>query len=437
MNVLILAGGKASRMWPIKTNKLLLPFFGEPFISHLVRLLVESRLFGKIFVVSAPEIYDQLAQALADRVRPDQIAIQTEAKGMAGAVLAAAGLIKNDPVLVVNGDDLFEAKLLVEVVEAIRSGNPEALIVGKEVTSYFPGGYLKLDRGFLAEVIEKPKMGQEPSTLIKMVIDYFSAPAEFIAAINQVTSAGDNCYELALTSLVGQGRQIPVLAYQGDWVTLKYPWHILEVMDYLGRSLDYQEIHPSLVRDGRVTLEGPMVISEGVKIFSGATIKGPVFIGPGAVIGTNSLIIGSQIGPGSVIGYDSEVARCWLGQDCWLHANYLGDSVLEENVALGAGAVLANFRLDETEIKSAVKSKLIPSNREKLGGIIGSDVRIGINAALMPGVKIGRGSLVGPGVILGKDLDEGKAVFCKQTQIIKKNQAVLKVENRAKFRKKL
>jgi bifunctional UDP-N-acetylglucosamine pyrophosphorylase/glucosamine-1-phosphate N-acetyltransferase len=62
---------------------------------------------------------------------------------------------------------------------------------------------------------------------------------------------------------------------------------------------------------------------------------------------------------------------------------------------------------------------MVDSGRRKLGVIVGDDVKIGINASLMPGVKIGSRSWIGPGVVLEKDVPTGTIVVLKQ-QLVRK-----------------
>jgi bifunctional UDP-N-acetylglucosamine pyrophosphorylase/glucosamine-1-phosphate N-acetyltransferase len=79
----------------------------------------------------------------------------------------------------------------------------------------------------------------------------------------------------------------------------------------------------------------------------------------------------------------------------------------------------------------------INTQRNKLGNIIGKNVRIGISAMLMPGVKIGENSFVGSGVILSEDLEENKFCIVKQQHQITKNRLEISKKNREKFRRKL
>jgi bifunctional UDP-N-acetylglucosamine pyrophosphorylase/glucosamine-1-phosphate N-acetyltransferase len=75
---------------------------------------------------------------------------------------------------------------------------------------------------------------------------------------------------------------------------------------------------------------------------------------------------------------------------------------------------MGNYRLDAGTIKMMVKDKIVDSGRTKLGTVLGDDVKTGINALFMPGVKIGNGSWVGPGVIVDRDLPPKSAALLKQ-----------------------
>jgi bifunctional UDP-N-acetylglucosamine pyrophosphorylase/glucosamine-1-phosphate N-acetyltransferase len=96
------------------------------------------------------------------------------------------------------------------------------------------------------------------------------------------------------------------------------------------------------------------------------------------------------------------------------HLSYVGDSVLGENCNLGAGTITANYRFDAGTIKTTVKDKVVDSGRRKLGAIMGDNVKTGINALFMPGVKVGNGSWVGPNVMVQRDLPPKSVVLLKQ-----------------------
>jgi len=210
-----------------------------------------------------------------------------------------------------------------------------------------------------------------------------------------------------------------VIIYEGIWLTVKYPWHLLDVMGYFLSTLKESQtssradISPRAVIDDT---EGPVIIEDDVKIFENAKIRGPVYLGKKVVIANNALVRESYIGSGSVVGFASEVARSYLGEDCWTHNNFVGDSILQKNVSLGVGTVLTNLKLDESEISSVVKGNKLGSGRVKLGAVIGENVRIGSNATVMPGVKIGANSFIGAGVCVKEDLEAKQFLYLVQEQ---------------------
>jgi bifunctional UDP-N-acetylglucosamine pyrophosphorylase/glucosamine-1-phosphate N-acetyltransferase len=63
-----------------------------------------------------------------------------------------------------------------------------------------------------------------------------------------------------------------------------------------------------------------------------------------------------------------------------------------------------------------VKDEIVDSGRKKLGAILGDDVKTGINALLMPGVKVGTNSWVGPNFTVNRDLPADTVALLKQDE---------------------
>ena len=184
-------------------------------------------------------------------------------------------------------------------------------------------------------------------------------------------------------------------------------------------------------------VNGNVIIESGVKIFDNAVINGPVYIGKNCIIGNNALVRSSMLGDDCVVGFSSEVARSYLRSKVWLHMNYLGDSIIEDNVSFGSTAHTANFRLDEGTIKVNIKGEKIDSGLTKLGAIIGSNVRVGTAVSIMPGIKIGRGSFIGAGLVADEDVADGKFVYYKQEKQIKDNNVDISRVSRENLKKKI
>jgi bifunctional UDP-N-acetylglucosamine pyrophosphorylase/glucosamine-1-phosphate N-acetyltransferase len=111
--------------------------------------------------------------------------------------------------------------------------------------------------------------------------------------------------------------------------------------------------------------------------------------------------------------------------------------VLEGNISLGSGAVLANLRLDDGDIYSMVKNERIATTRNKLGVLVGKHVRIGVNASIMPGIKIGMNSFIGSGVILDKDLPEQSYCIAKEAYTVTRNTITVEKSDRSSFKNKI
>ena len=98
-----------------------------------------------------------------------------------------------------------------------------------------------------------------------------------------------------------------------------------------------------------------------------------------------------MLGPAARVMHASEVKRSMLLADARApHFNYVGDSVVGNDVNLGAGVKLANFKAfgDEVKIDGA------GIGLRKFGSAIGDGVSIGCNAVLAPGTVVGRGTVI-------------------------------------------
>jgi bifunctional UDP-N-acetylglucosamine pyrophosphorylase/glucosamine-1-phosphate N-acetyltransferase len=99
--------------------------------------------------------------------------------------------------------------------------------------------------------------------------------------------------------------------------------------------------------------------------------------------------------------------------------------------------VLANFRLDEGNIQIKVGDNLVNTDYDKLGAIVGRGCRIGVNASLMPGVRVGPDSFVGPQVCLRQDLGANKIALLESRYQIEDNEKRLDEGKRRELLRKL
>jgi bifunctional UDP-N-acetylglucosamine pyrophosphorylase/glucosamine-1-phosphate N-acetyltransferase len=410
--VVVLAGGSNSRFQPLR-DKTLLPIFGRPLLLHHLDALAGAG-FHDVVVVANDRTAGHVRALLEGYRRPGalvEVVVQERAEGMGDAVLAAANAFGDAalrPVLITQAHDVVEPELFRRLAEAIAAGGEElgGLITGRRMAEYFPGGYLETgDGGRLRGIVEKPGAGNEPSDLINIVIHWHRDAAALFEAIRAEyakPASADDHYERALDALFARG-YYQVFPYDGAWQPIKYPWHVLDVMDfYLARS-------------------GDEVVAEGVRVFDGAKIVGPSYIGPGSIVGNGSLVRASMIGENTEVGYGCEVARSWVGSNVHLHHAYVGDSVVDDHAGLAFGTVTANWPFYPPPVRSSAAGERLRTEREKFGAIVGARVRTGIGVLLYPGVKVGYGAYIGPGVVVTGDVEARKLVVVKQELDVRDN----------------
>jgi len=388
MKTIFLAAGSSSRMKPI-SDKNFLSFGGEPLI---LKLLKNAQAAGcdDFIIVSSQDNNQSVIELCAahDFLNEAQIVIQPEQNGMAGGISVALEKISDDEsVLILNGNDLVESEIITEVINVTQ--NHDGAILGQMRDTYFPGGYLKVSDNKVTGIIEKPGEGNEPSDLVNIVVHGFARAGDLKSALQSASSQNDDVYEVALDQCFKE-KDFQVVRYNGLWQAIKYPWHVLEMMDVFFKTQDTKyKIHDSAEIADSVTIKGKgIIIESGVKIYENAVISGPCYLGKNVIVGNNALVRGAHIGENSVVGYNTEIARSWLSNNVTTHIAYIGDSVVESGVNFGAYSCTANLRLDQKTVRVNIKDQKVDSGHSKFGAIVGKNAQIGVGAKLMPGAKV-------------------------------------------------
>ncbi len=423
MKVLLLAAGRSRRVKPIE-DKNFLKFAGKTLIEHQLDTLVRVGL--KDILIVGGEHNKEKLQEITKNYKAKVLIQENLDEGMAGAVLIAEQEIQGENLMIFSSNDVLGQKAF-EAMQKAAAGKADAYLLAYRVKKYFPGGYLSLDGDRITGIVEKPGEGKEPSDMVNVVLHLFKTPEVLFTALKKCRSEQDDCYEQALDELM-QKQIFEAVRYDGFWQPIKYPWHILDLMQF-SFSVMGERIHPSAQIAKTAIIKGPVVIEEGVKVFDHAVIQGPAYIGKNSIIANNALVRESMLGDQCVVGYSTEVARSFIGDDCWFHSNYIGDTVMGDDCSFGAGAICANLRLDEKPIGE--------SGRNKLGPILGSHIRIGVQTSVMPGTRIGSNTMITSGLVIAEDIEEGKFVSGRTELTIKENKAVLKAEERAKMKERL
>lgn len=173
-----------------------------------------------------------------------------------------------------------------------------------------------------------------------------------------------------------------------------YVWDVFKLLkDYLDQIV-MSEIHGQ-VMPGAYLLDDRIFIGPGSQIEPGAVVKGPTYIGANTQVRQGAYIRGGVlVGDHCVVGHTTEMKNAILLDGAHAaHFAYVGDSILGNQVNLGAGTKLANVKLDYANVKIKVAEHTFDTGLRKLGAIVGDRVQIGCNAVSNPGTLLGPGCL--------------------------------------------
>ncbi len=180
---------------------------------------------------------------------------------------------------------------------------------------------------------------------------------------------------------------------------------ILEEFDICGATgklrvlIDGEVIEEaSILCAGAVFMDNNVQIGKSVVVEPGALIKGPTIIDDFTEVRQGAYIRGWAIfGSKCVVGHTTEVKHSiFLDNAKAGHFAYVGDSILGNNVNLGAGTKLANLPFIRKTISIPIEDKKIDTGLRKLGAILGDEVQTGCNSVTNPGVLLGKNSFVLP-----------------------------------------
>lgn len=419
--LIILAGGASSRMWPLR-EKSLLRFGREPLLLAQLRRYA-SLGYTEAVIVGNNDNAEQI-RALVEPLTDvsAQVVVQETPRGMGDALLTAQALVApGAPVYVTQVHDVVDEELHRDLLSAYQREPGASFIAGMELPDYFPGGYLVVDDDDrITGIVEKPGAGNEPSRLVNIVAHLHHDSARLFDAIRAQYAAGiptDDHYERALDALM-KDHVFRVVRYRQRWSALKYPWHVLDVMNHFLGDIKGQTRGENVFVAPTASIIGDVFISDNVKVFPGAAIVGPAYIGRGTIVGNNSLVRASMVLDHCEVGFTTEIARSYVGDQCAMHACRVLDSVFAQGVNFSAGCTTANLRIDRGNVPSVIKGERVYSGRDKLGAIIGANAFLAVDAMTMPGVKIGELAQVGPGTHVIRDIADGARVYVRQQLVV-------------------
>ena len=162
MKGIILAGGKATRLYPITKGvcKQMLPIYDKPMIYYPLSVLMLAGI-KDILVISTPKDTPRFKDLLGDGGSLGiklTYAIQPEPKGIAQSFVIAEDFIGGDSVCLILGDNIFYGYNLSELLQQSAKIKDGAVIFGYYVKDPQRYGVLAFDKKCkVISIEEKPK----------------------------------------------------------------------------------------------------------------------------------------------------------------------------------------------------------------------------------------------------------------------------------------
>jgi len=416
MKAVILAAGKGKRLRPITATKPkpMIPIAGKPLLEHTILALKNVGIHDVLIITGYRE--NAIKDYFKDGIDTIGINIsyitQTEYHGTADATNYAKNFVKNDNFLLMYGDLLVDERVFKDAIEQFKTHDLDGIICLIRVENPQDFGIITLDSQLnVKNITEKPDPNMNLGNLANAGVYVFKSKIFKAIEMTRESIRGEleftDSMQILIKDLSGKikGHVINNLF----WSDIGLPWQLLDANKYL---LD--QLNPSIegIIENNVTKSGSIHIGNKSIIKAGTTINGPCYIGENSLIGPNAFIR-----PYSVIGNNchvgmSEVKNSLIFSNTKIpHFNYVGDSIICENVNLGAGTKVSNLRFDNKSIKMNINGKLIDSNRRKLGVVIGANSQTGINVSLMCGKKIGENSVIGAHTLINEDVPRESIYF--------------------------
>jgi bifunctional UDP-N-acetylglucosamine pyrophosphorylase/glucosamine-1-phosphate N-acetyltransferase len=440
---IVLAAGKGTRM-KSEVVKVLHPILGLPMLSYPIALSLSGVKAERTIVVVGYQA-DQIKERFKDpRIR---FALQEEQLGTGHAALQAIPFLKtfSGAALILCGDvPLVKADTLRAFIGAFEESQSILSVLTTLVENPFGyGRILRSPEGWLEKIVEEKDASEKERTVREINTGIYCVKVPFLVeGLGEIGK--DNAQgEYYLTDLVEIARKkglrcsayvvsdpIEVMGINTrvDLAMANEVLRLAKLNDlmlsgvtivdpkttYIDQPVEVGKdtiLYPNCHLQGRTKIGERCIVEPNSKI-SDSIIGNDVTVRSNSVITESKIEEGASIGPFShlrplsevktraKIGNFVEVKKSIIGKGSKAnHLTYIGDSMVGEDVNIGAGTITCNY-----------------DGIEKHQTIIGDRVFVGSNVELVAPVKVGKDSTIGAGSTITKDVPGGALAISRMKQ---------------------
>jgi bifunctional UDP-N-acetylglucosamine pyrophosphorylase/glucosamine-1-phosphate N-acetyltransferase len=439
----ILAAGKGTRM-KSELVKVLHPLLGLPMLSYTIDLSLSEIEAEKTIVVVGYQA-DQIQERFKDL--KIEFAPQEKQLGTGHAVLQALPLLHGftGTVLILCGDvPLVKAETLRSCIDTFSKNDSTLAVLTAVVKD--PSGYGRIIRGeegWLEKIVEEKDASEEERLIREINTGIYCVRAPFLMEGLKEIGNENAQGEYYLTDLVEVARK---KGLRCSAHMVPDPVEVMGINTRIDLATANEALRQEKVKelmlsgttiiDPRTTyVDRTVEIGKDTTLYPNCTLQGRTRIGERCVIEANSKISDTEIGDGvtirscsvinesriedgatigpfahlrslsevktrAKIGNFVEVKKSVIGRGSKAnHLSYIGDSLLGEEVNIGAGTIICNY-----------------DGYEKHQTIIGDRVFVGSNVELIAPVKVGSRSSIGAGTTVTRDVPDGALAISRVQQ---------------------
>jgi bifunctional UDP-N-acetylglucosamine pyrophosphorylase/glucosamine-1-phosphate N-acetyltransferase len=442
LEIVILAAGQGKRMYS-DTPKVLHHLAGRPLLAHVLESAhtLKPVAVHVVYGHGGEQVREAFAQAGVNWAR------QAEQQGTGHAVAQATPAVSDQAtVLVLYGDvPLIRSQTLQELLKAAGSGSLALLTAQLEQ----PAGYGRIIRdtaGQVARIVESNDATPEEAAVREVNTGFLAAPADklkkWLAGLRNHNAQG----EYYLTDIIAMA------VAEGVPITTRSPRDISEILGVNSKQelAQVERIHQKqqaekLMQQGvtlrdpaRLDVRGELICGRDVVIDVNVIFEGKVVLGDRVQVGPNNVLRDSTVGSDTIIHPNCVIDQADIGVDCRIgpfarlrpetklaahvhvgnfvevkksdvgegskmnHLSYIGDTSIGSGVNIGAGTITCNY-----------------DGANKHRTVIGDNVFVGSNTALVAPVTVGAGATIGAGSVITKQAPAGELTLTRVPQVTK------------------
>lgn len=429
ITAIVLTAGLGKRMQS-KLPKVMHNIAGKPMLAHILTTLKDLNIKDIRIVASETLVNSPLLLKLKEIVNFECIE-QKERLGTAHAVLVGLNKKSKQPILVLNGDvPLIKAQTINQLINKFTESKSHVACLAFNAKNPYGYGRLCTYGNDLVEIIEEVEATPEQKKINLCNSGVFVIDHENIRPLIDVIINQDKLKD------PNKEHYLPDIIRIANSQGLKCSYDVADRKEVVGINDKEQLAKAEKIMQSRlrkqalsngVTMVDPTTVYLSIDTAFGkdVVIHPNVVIGENVIIGNNVEILSftsiegaaigdnSKVGPfarlrsGTVLKGDNKVGNFVELKESTLHNNvkashlsYIGDASIGSNSNIGAGTIFCNY-----------------DGYEKHRTIIGSDVLIGSNCALVAPMEVKDRAIVGAGSVLTENVEEDTLSIARARQV--------------------